>query len=112
MRKEQHNLVQEKQFLSSVDSKDGLIFDDIDNRGNLCGEKKIYSAGVESFGSSAIPAPQNGFIKSSTLHTPASRPVVPPGFGNTSSVAKSTIKHDSKVLFSAFCTFGYLGTVH
>lgn len=101
MRKEQHKSGHEKQYLSSVDSKDGLIFDTIDNNGNLCGEKKIYSAGIEPLESYAILAPQNGSIKSSTsMHTAASRPVVPPGFVNTSSVAKSTFKHDSKVLFT------------
>lgn len=109
MRKEQHNSGQEKQHLSSVDCIDGLILDAIDYKGNLCGKKKIYTAGNESLQSSAILALQNGSINSSTsMHTPALRPVVPPGFGNTGCVAKSTIKHDAKVLFNVLETDSYV----
>ncbi|CAM8923822.1 unnamed protein product [Rhodiola kirilowii] len=106
MRKERYNSGQEKQHSSSVDSKDDLIFNATDYEGNINDGKKILIEGNESHESSKILAQHNGSIKPSTImQSPAPRPVVPPGFvppgfGNTNTVAKSTIKLDTKVRIS------------
>ncbi|KAG8391874.1 hypothetical protein BUALT_Bualt01G0232300 [Buddleja alternifolia] len=95
--KEQHKALQEKQKLNLDKHKTGGLSDFSEVLEDSKEEKGIFTKNNELEVSAAIPIPSNDLEKSSfASHSPASRPLVPPGFKNSSleksSVLKSVIR--------------------
>ncbi|KAL3649574.1 hypothetical protein CASFOL_005977 [Castilleja foliolosa] len=80
MRKEQHKTLQEKQK-SNPDKHKGGVFSDL---GEVLGDSKeengFLGRNNEFDVPGGIPIPSNDLEKPFTAHSPASRPLVPPGF--------------------------------
>ncbi|GFP91483.1 hypothetical protein PHJA_001292300 [Phtheirospermum japonicum] len=89
MRKEQHKTLQEKQKSNPEKHKGGVFSDLGDVLGDSKEEKGLVGRNNEFEVSGGIPIPSNDLEKPFTSHSPASRPLVPPGF-KTNTIEKGS----------------------
>ncbi|KAL3622157.1 hypothetical protein CASFOL_033568 [Castilleja foliolosa] len=102
MRKEQHKALQEKQKSNPEKHKGGVFTDLGEVLGDSKEEKGLLGRKNEFEVPGGIPIPSNDLEKPFTSHSPASRPLVPPGFKTTTiekgSGPKFLLPHSSEVM--------------